>query len=253
MAKHPPAFQYYPADFEGATRHWTPAEVGCYQRLLNHQWINGPLPKLRLWRIAGATSKEWPEIWETLAEKFQEQGGGLVNVRMEAVRAEQEAYRNRRAAAGRLGGIAKAEASNAKAMPEQGHGNVTKKASIALALQSSSSSSSLPTPSTSKEHPPKTDSAPHSFEQFWDAYGHKHGRQAAIKAWRKTAKTRPENGDLLAAVERYHQSENWRKNVRLHASTWLNGARWEDEIDDSPASAEDTLKVYRRLQREGTL
>ncbi len=105
MPKHPPAFQFYAADFDQATRSWSAEEVGCYLRLLLHQWINGPLPAEddRLRRIAGVDSDHWSSAWQTISSKFKLSKSGLLNGRLEQVRQEQEEYRKRQAEAGKRG------------------------------------------------------------------------------------------------------------------------------------------------------
>ncbi len=76
------------------------------------------------------------------------------------------------------------------------------------------------------------------FEEFWRVYPRKEGKLAARKAWNKL---RP-SGGLLAKVlhglARWVASRQWRVDgVVPHASTWLNGQRWEDEVDDRQALA----------------
>jgi uncharacterized protein YdaU (DUF1376 family) len=109
MAKNPPAFQFYASDFDVATRSWSPAEVGCYIRLLVHEWINGPLPtdEDRLRRIAGAGETEWQSLWGIVGEKFSSSDGSLINRRIERTREEQRIYSERQAAAGRKGAKAR--------------------------------------------------------------------------------------------------------------------------------------------------
>lgn len=91
-----PAFQFYPDDFIAGTTEMSPAEVGAYIRLLCYQWGRGSIPladEARLARIAGG------EVTPDVLAKFPEGR----NARLEAVRAEQEAYRLHRAAAGARG------------------------------------------------------------------------------------------------------------------------------------------------------
>jgi uncharacterized protein YdaU (DUF1376 family) len=101
-----PAFQFYAADFDMATRGWLPEEVGVYMRLLCAQWITGPLPKemRRLAAIAGITAQEFEDIWKnTLGAKFEESEDGYLNQRLEVVRKEQLEYRETQSENGKLG------------------------------------------------------------------------------------------------------------------------------------------------------
>jgi hypothetical protein len=71
---------------------------------------------------------------------------------------------------------------------------------------------------------------PHEcFEEFWKAYPRKAGKVAAIRAYAKAVKKKPP-AELLALLIAY-PFDLTRPEYILHASTWLNGERWADEID----------------------
>ena len=68
------------------------------------------------------------------------------------------------------------------------------------------------------------------FEQFWKCYPRKEGKQKAKSAF---AKVDVDISTLLAALEQHKKSAQWLKNngeFIPHASTWLNGKRWEDQM-----------------------
>lgn len=67
------------------------------------------------------------------------------------------------------------------------------------------------------------------WEDFWEAYPRKVGKQSALKAWRKAAKTTtPAN--LLAGAIRFAKDPNLpEKQFIPHPATWLNAGRWDDE------------------------
>lgn len=68
------------------------------------------------------------------------------------------------------------------------------------------------------------------FDVFWAAYPKKVGKGAAEKAFSKA----PINGhlaDVLSALDRQKQSEQWRRDGGQfipNPATWLNQRRWED-------------------------
>lgn len=73
---------------------------------------------------------------------------------------------------------------------------------------------------------------PELFARFWDFYPLHKSKQAAIKAWDRL---KPSD-ELLAVIgkalerqiaEKKRSGEEW----KLHASTYLNNARWTDEPD----------------------
>lgn len=101
MAKSPPAFQFYAADFVMGTAYLDAESTGCYVLLLCHQWLHGFVPSDRetLSRICRTNPKRFPAIWSALSDKFVECEGGYVNLRMEEVRKSKKETSAKRAAA----------------------------------------------------------------------------------------------------------------------------------------------------------
>ena len=69
------------------------------------------------------------------------------------------------------------------------------------------------------------------FEAFWKTYPLKVAKQDAKKAWKKLKAA--ELPALFKGLEAWKQSEQWTKEGGQyipHASTFLNGRRWEDEV-----------------------
>lgn len=94
-----PAYQHYAKTWLVATAHLSLEEQGAYQRLLDHQWVDGALPESERdrARLLGVTVTTFRRIWRRIGQFFP---GGL-NPRLEEVRTEQQAYRDRQQAAGR--------------------------------------------------------------------------------------------------------------------------------------------------------
>lgn len=71
------------------------------------------------------------------------------------------------------------------------------------------------------------------FARFWAAYPRKVGKEAARRAFARAA---PGLEQLLAALERQKQTEQWQRDQGRYIpnpATWLSQGRWEDEL--SPA------------------
>ena len=75
-----------------------------------------------------------------------------------------------------------------------------------------------------------------TFQDFWDAYAYKKGRKKAEEKWNRM---KPHEQILcMQAVPAYvantvipgSLSDGSKKQYRMHPLTYLNGARWEDEI-----------------------
>lgn len=76
-----------------------------------------------------------------------------------------------------------------------------------------------------------------AFAEFWKAYPKKKAKQDAIKAFDKLAEE--DYPLLIPAIELQKQTDDWKKqNGKFipHPATWLNGRRWEDEIDSVTVS-----------------
>lgn len=74
------------------------------------------------------------------------------------------------------------------------------------------------------------------FNMFWKEYPRKVNKSNAKKAFAKIKKMNDKLfNDILVAVKMQKQTVNWLKDGGTfipHASTWLNGQRWEDEIGE---------------------
>lgn len=75
-----------------------------------------------------------------------------------------------------------------------------------------------------------------TFDEFWNAYSYKKGRKKAEEKWNKLKPK--EKVACMKAVPAYVEntmipgsaSTGTKKQFRMHPLTYLNGARWEDEI-----------------------
>lgn len=85
-----------------------------------------------------------------------------------------------------------------------------------------------------------------AFETFWAAYPRKTAKGEARKAW---AKLDPVGGlldTIMAAVEAQKNSRQWLADGGRfipHPATWLNQARWEDEVVDNGKQCGDGSPV----------
>lgn len=223
MAK-PPAFQFYANDFMDATRFWSAIAVGLYVRCLCIQWTQGSIPSdvRTLAKGVGMDFEEFEQAWRVVSSKFEEQpDGSLKNRRLEDVRSRQEEVSSKRSEAGRLGAIAKANASaNGQAKPEQRKVKEKIEGEIEEEVEQLKISA--------RESKQRADE---SFARFWAVYARKEGKQAAVKAW-----TRLTDEDRAEAEKRAKSFCAARDPAYLpHPATYLNGRRWEDADPPKPA------------------
>jgi len=75
------------------------------------------------------------------------------------------------------------------------------------------------------------------FETFWQGVPNKLGKGKARAAWAKAIKTTPPE-TILAGLPKYQEYERRRMSDEgyrpLHPTTWINGERWEDELESRP-------------------
>lgn len=99
------------------------AERGTYMDLLLAYWIGGPLPandEETLKRLARCTDKEWKAVRAKVMGFFKQDGELLRNPRADEEKADAAQRYERRASAGKAGGIAKS-----KQTPKQNSSNAT--------------------------------------------------------------------------------------------------------------------------------
>jgi len=68
-----------------------------------------------------------------------------------------------------------------------------------------------------------------SFDDFWHKYPVKKGRKYADEAWKKL--NREDKQKAYHGIHGYLSTVRQDKYI-CHPSTYLNGARWEDEVHD---------------------
>ena len=85
-----------------------------------------------------------------------------------------------------------------------------------------------------------------AFERFWQVYPRKTAKMEARKVWKRLDPVGGLLDTIMAAVAVQAKSRDWLKeNGKYipHASTWLNGARWEDEVLDNGKQCGDGSPV----------
>jgi hypothetical protein len=93
------------------------------------------------------------------------------------------------------------------------------------------------TQSSGRTPPKRVNGSSVGFERFYAAYPRKVAKREAIKAWDKVA---PDDGlveRILDALERQKASWAAEKQERKfipYPASWLNGQRWEDEVENKP-------------------
>lgn len=72
-----------------------------------------------------------------------------------------------------------------------------------------------------------------TFSEFWSLYPRKTARIAAERAWNRLSPNLDLQSVICQAIAKQRKSEQWQCKGGAfipHASTWLNGHRWEDDL-----------------------
>ena len=72
------------------------------------------------------------------------------------------------------------------------------------------------------------------FDEFWSEYPRKVARLTAKRAYEKAIKNHVDHETLMAGLRQYvkHLEQHPRERQFIkHASTWLNGGCWDDELE----------------------
>lgn len=74
------------------------------------------------------------------------------------------------------------------------------------------------------------------FEAFWKAYPRKEKKQDAKKAFMKLKPSEDLFKAIMAGLENHKKSKQWTRDGGQyipHPTSWLNGKRWEDELESA--------------------
>lgn len=83
------------------------------------------------------------------------------------------------------------------------------------------------------------------FAPFWSLYPRKTNKEKAKTAWRNMSKSA--RSKAIEVLPNHCKQMNWLKDGGQfipHASTWLNGKRFEDDLRTSPSGHNLSNKVY---------
>jgi hypothetical protein len=71
-----------------------------------------------------------------------------------------------------------------------------------------------------------------SFDEFWSIFPRKVSKRAALKAWEKELKAGTDPAIIIEGLKRQLPMLMAKDPQFIpHASTWLNGGRFEDELE----------------------
>lgn len=94
------------------------------------------------------------------------------------------------------------------------------------------------------------------FQKFWDEYPKKVGKANACKAFKKYCKDDETLQVMLKALRVQKESKQWKeKNGQFipYPATWLNGERWNDEVEGKKGATIDEIWDYQETKLDKLL
>jgi len=105
-------------------------------------------------------------------------------------------------------------------------------------------------PSLFTDLPPQKIEYSAEFEEFWKAYPRKEAKRDAYRAWNKNH-CAAFLGVILAAIAAQKRTEQWgKRHIYPHPATWLNAARWEDEVQVRRTETREEYATRVKRERE---
>jgi uncharacterized protein YdaU (DUF1376 family) len=229
-----PQFQLYVNDFLGSNRvlMLEPTGVSAYFFLLLASWNEKdcglPSDDKSLLKLSRLYPNDWEMVKECVLTFFFEYKGRLYNRRLLLERKKQINGRNQRIDALRK----RYETSTEEPTEEPTEDNTGE-----LFPDNDNDNDNDNDINTDKRLMKKEAEKKESerlekgFRDFWNAYPLKVGKKKARESFIKIKPDVLLIGTMLGAIEMQKQSEKWSdKKYIPHPTTWLNQARWEDEI-----------------------
>lgn len=92
------------------------------------------------------------------------------------------------------------------------------------------------------------------FSRFWESYPRHENKPAAKKAFERLKPDEDLLQIMLTAIERQKSSAQWQEDgghYIPHPATWLNGRRWEDELQVSTKGRTVSAQEYTQRDYSG--
>jgi len=190
-------------------------EKGAYLVLLAEAWLERCLidaqPEL-IQRLICVDDDAWPRIKKHVVDRFfvpTDDGKHLYNPQQMDIYNEVYDQHLQRVEAGRKGGL-KRGLSGAPAGLKPGRSN-----------QSQSQS--------------QKNNRAQRFGEFWDAYPKKRDKKKTRDKWKARGLDSMADQLIADVKNRLANDRQWREGYIPNPTTYINGERWEDEIDTTPA------------------
>ncbi len=225
-----PYMPLYVADYLADAAHLSTLEHGAYLLLIMTYWQKGdnlPSSDERLARIARVTLDEWLMIRNTLAEFFIVTPEGWFHKRIQQELNKVEDKSEKARAAGKASAERRLNKRSTDVKQTFNHTDTdtdtdNKTTNVVLDIV--------------------------HFAYFWSIYPRKANRKAAEKVWKSKKLDNIYQRVADDVRMRAGKHKPWLEGFIPHASTYLNGERWEDDIEEVKPGGNNATHTNTRKQ-----
>jgi uncharacterized protein YdaU (DUF1376 family) len=231
------------ADYRKDTNHLSTLEHGIYRQLLDWYYLDEtPIPKetqTLIRRLSLYSENDLISLKNVLSDFFELRDDGYHQARCDKEIAEYQRNADKNRANGKLGGRPKktqwvilGNPNETQIEPNQKATNNHKPITINQE------------PITNNQKPDKTISSDcaNRFDEFWQKYPKKVGKEAARKSFLKMVKNQTVFDEVIKSLEWQTKSDQWLKDGGQfipNPATYLNQGRWQDEPDGKSTNSND--------------
>lgn len=233
-------YERYPGDYARDTRRLSLAEHGAYTLLLDDYYSadGGPLPAAleALYRVCGCQDDAERDAVKSVATKFfpvRKEDGLRHNKRADRQLTGRAEFLSEQSRKARLGAAARWSKKMPDASPAQCD-SIKKACPDGCPEPCPEHAPPSPSPSPSVKPPPPpavSNARATGFEDFWNHYPKKSGREAALRAWLSVV-VNGEAPAIMAALSWQVDSSEWKRELGRFipkAENYLFEKRWTDE------------------------
>jgi uncharacterized protein YdaU (DUF1376 family) len=237
--------RFYFSDFIADTIDLDNCQMGIYIRLLGHYYTRGGLPrKLKYISRVARVDEDDEDLEYILETYFVNEDGEWRHYRADHEMDRAKAIHRVAVESGKRGAKKRWNDSNANGNPYGSTAN-----GVANSSANSKADSNVYGKNQNQNQNQRSNKVtPYTadFETVWKAWPEKQEKRRSFNAWKskKSMLGFPSVEDILVMIEKLKKSRKWQDGFIPYLSTWLNGHRWEDEVE-SEESPEERIKRLR--------
>ena len=237
-------YSWHIADYALHTTHLTLEEDGVYRRVLDYYYdTEAPIPRKTQPVIRRLRLVSHVETFESILKEFFVLGDeGWRNLRADSVISDYNAKAEQARENGKKGGRPK------KNKELQKKEKPRKTQPVNLANPEETGSKANQEPITINQEPiTSSKNTTLSFDDFWIAFPKKADKKKAREIWKRRKLDKIADLIISDVVKRIDVDKKWIGGFIPNPTTYLNGDRWEDEIEPD----EKKISLAERMEKYG--